>query len=71
MLAIIKQPGRPQRMFASAPFVKIQIVRAVKTAQTFRFVFYSMRMYQIHHYGYTSGMGLVYQMFQIIRCTKT
>src|SRR3989339_932819 len=70
ILTIIKAFSIPGRMISLSPTMKKLMSSSIKTAQSFHFIFYSMRMDDIHDNFKAISMGLINKCFQIIGGTE-
>ena len=60
--SIVENQRIPSRMLTPAASMKILGIRTIESSQSFFFIFYGMRVYDIHNHGYTHRMRIVYQV---------
>ena len=71
ILAVIEAQRVPCRVFALAIAVEVQVARAVKAAQALDLVLHRMGVHDVHDNGHAGGMGVIDEVFQLLRSAET
>ena len=70
ILAVVEAQRVPSRMLAAAVTIEVEVVAAVKSAQTLNLILHRMRVHDIHNHGNSTRVRVVDKVLELLGGTK-